>query len=50
MDWHACLDHGADNVEVEASHCGMAAHAGTYVAIAAGLRAVGPPDGLARAA
>jgi pimeloyl-ACP methyl ester carboxylesterase len=50
VDWHACLDQGADNVEVEASHCGMAAHAGTYEAIAAGLRAVGPPDGLARAA
>jgi len=50
VDWHACLDHGADNVEVEASHCGMAAHAGTYEAIVAGLRAVGPPDGLARAA
>jgi triacylglycerol lipase len=50
VDWHACLDYGADNVEVEASHCGMAAHAGTYEAIAAGLRAVGPPDGLARAA
>ena len=50
VDWRACLDPGADNVEVDASHCGMGAHAGTYVAIAAALHSVGPADGLARAA
>jgi pimeloyl-ACP methyl ester carboxylesterase len=50
VDWRACLDPGADNVEVDASHCGMAAHAGTYEAIAGALRAIGPPAGFARAA
>ena len=50
VDWRACLDPAAEHVEVERRHCGMAVHAGTYEAIAAHLRAVGPPDGLARAA
>jgi triacylglycerol lipase len=50
VDWHACLDPAAQTVEVDASHCGMAAHAGTYEAIARALRAVGPAAGLARAA
>jgi pimeloyl-ACP methyl ester carboxylesterase len=50
VDWHACLDAGAEHVEVDASHCGMAAHAGTYRAIAGALRRMGPAGGLARAA
>ena len=50
VDWRACLDPGAENVEVNASHIGMAAHAGTYEAIAAALRQVGPAEGFARAA
>jgi triacylglycerol lipase len=50
VDWHACLDPAAQTVEVDASHCGMAAHSGTYEAIARALRAVGPAAGLARAA
>jgi len=50
VDWRACLEPAAKTVEVHASHCGMAAHAGTYGAIAQALRAVGPADGLARAA
>jgi triacylglycerol lipase len=50
VDWHACLDPAAQTIEVDASHCGMAAHAGTYEAIARALRAVGPAAGLARAA
>jgi pimeloyl-ACP methyl ester carboxylesterase len=50
VDWRACLDPGADNVEVDASHCGMAAHDGTYRAIAAALRAMAPPRRLVRAA
>jgi hypothetical protein len=50
VDWRACLDPAAQSVEVDASHFGMAAHAGTYEAIAQALRAVGAADGLARAA
>jgi pimeloyl-ACP methyl ester carboxylesterase len=50
VDWRACLDPAADHVQVDASHCGMAAHAGTYDAIADALRAVGPADGWIRAA
>jgi pimeloyl-ACP methyl ester carboxylesterase len=50
VDWRACLDAGAEHVEVDASHCGMAAHAGTYEAVAAALRRIGPREPLARAA
>ena len=50
VDWHACLDPAAEHVEVDASHCGMAAHAGTYEAIADALLAIEPASGLARAA
>lgn len=35
--WEACLDPGAEHVEVAASHCGMAADARTFGAIAAAL-------------
>jgi triacylglycerol lipase len=37
VDWRACLDAGAEHVEVRASHCGMAVHADTYRAIAGAL-------------
>ena len=37
VDWQACLDTGAEHIEVQASHCGMAVHAGTYRAVAAAL-------------
>jgi pimeloyl-ACP methyl ester carboxylesterase len=37
VDWRACLDPGADHVEVRASHCGMAMNAAAYRAIAAAL-------------
>lgn len=38
VDWHACLDEGAEHVEVDASHLGMGFHAETYRQIAAALR------------
>jgi triacylglycerol lipase len=50
VDWRACLDPAATSVEVESSHCGMAAHAGTYAAIAAALRTIGRPGRFAHAA
>jgi pimeloyl-ACP methyl ester carboxylesterase len=28
--WQSCLDPDADHVEIDASHCGMAVHAGVY--------------------
>jgi len=38
VDWRVCLDPAADDlVEVDASHCGMALHAGTYRAVAGAL-------------
>jgi triacylglycerol lipase len=37
VDWRACLDPGAEHVEVSASHCGMAVNVGTYEALAAAL-------------
>jgi pimeloyl-ACP methyl ester carboxylesterase len=51
VDWRACLDPAAQHVAVDSSHCGMAAHEGTYEAIAEALRGFAKPDeGLARAA
>jgi pimeloyl-ACP methyl ester carboxylesterase len=50
VDWRVCLDEGAEHVEVGASHIGMAAHVGTYKAIADALRSIDPPADLARAA
>jgi pimeloyl-ACP methyl ester carboxylesterase len=35
--WQSCLDPAAEHVEVDASHCGMAVHDGTYAAVAAAL-------------
>jgi triacylglycerol lipase len=37
VDWRACLDPAAKQVEVRASHIGMAVNAGTYRAIAEAL-------------
>jgi triacylglycerol lipase len=50
VDWRACLDPAATHVEVDASHIGMAAHAGTYAAIGEALERMGRGTGLARAA
>jgi triacylglycerol lipase len=37
VDWRACLHPAASNVPVNASHCGMAAHADTYRVVARSL-------------
>ncbi len=38
VDWHACLDPGADrHVEVRTSHCGMAVHPSVWGAVAEAL-------------
>ena len=37
VDWRACLDEGAEHVEVRASHCGMAVNPGAYKALARAL-------------
>jgi triacylglycerol lipase len=50
VDWHVCLDPAATHVEVDSSHIGMAAHAGTYAAIGQALRTMTRPSQLARAA
>lgn len=42
VDWHSCLDSHARLVEVDASHIGMAVHAGTYRAIADALASFAP--------
>lgn len=38
VDWHACLDEGAEHVEVDATHLGMGFHPATYREIASALR------------
>jgi pimeloyl-ACP methyl ester carboxylesterase len=38
VDWHACLDPGAQQVEVRASHVGMGLNANVYAEIAHALR------------
>jgi triacylglycerol lipase len=37
VDWRACLDDCAEQVEVRSSHCGMAVHPGVYRAVADAL-------------
>jgi triacylglycerol lipase len=37
VSWQACLDEGAEHVEVRASHCGMAVNVGVYEALARAL-------------
>jgi pimeloyl-ACP methyl ester carboxylesterase len=43
VDWRSCLDPGAEQVEVSASHIGMSAHADTYRVIARSLAAFAAP-------
>jgi hypothetical protein len=38
VSWRACLDPGAEHVEINSSHCGMAVHRDAYRAIARALR------------
>jgi triacylglycerol lipase len=37
VDWRACLDPGAEHVEVRSSHCGMAVHPAVYREVATAL-------------
>jgi pimeloyl-ACP methyl ester carboxylesterase len=37
VDWHACLDEGAEHVEIRSSHIGMSVHPDGYRVIAAAL-------------
>jgi triacylglycerol lipase len=39
VDWRACIDPQAENVEVSSSHCGMAVNAGVFRAVAVALGA-----------
>jgi pimeloyl-ACP methyl ester carboxylesterase len=41
VDWHACLDPAAENVEVHASHCGMAVSEQVYRLLAGALAEFG---------
>jgi triacylglycerol lipase len=51
VDWRSCLDPAAEQVEVRASHCGMAVNAGVYREIASALAAFAPSqDGAAEPA
>lgn len=45
VDWRACLDPEARQVEVTASHCGMAVSAAVYREIAGALRRTEPAGG-----
>jgi pimeloyl-ACP methyl ester carboxylesterase len=49
VDWRACVDPDADNVEVNSSHIGMCAHAQVYELLGERLAALGAaaPAGLA---
>ena len=48
VDWRACMDEGAEHVEVHASHCGMAVNVETYQALAEALAAFRKPARAAR--
>jgi pimeloyl-ACP methyl ester carboxylesterase len=37
VDWRACLDEGAEAVEIVSSHCGMSVHVDAYRAVASSL-------------
>lgn len=53
VDWRSCLDPAAEQVEVRASHCGMAVNAGVYEKLAGALGAFalgGEPGAWAEAA
>jgi triacylglycerol lipase len=43
VDWRSCLDPAAEQIEVDASHCGMAVNQGVYREIASALAAYRPP-------
>ena len=38
VDWHSCLDHGAEHLEIRSSHCGMAVNPDAYRIIADSLK------------
>jgi triacylglycerol lipase len=42
VDWRSCLDPAAEQIEVDASHCGMAVHQVVYREIASALAASRP--------
>ena len=44
VDWHSCLDEAAQQVEVGASHCGMAVSAQVYREVGFALGALGAAD------
>jgi pimeloyl-ACP methyl ester carboxylesterase len=46
VHWEACLDPAATQVEVDSSHCGMAASAEVYPQVATALRSFAGPAGL----
>ena len=51
VDWRACIHPAASNVQVDASHCGMSAHAGAYRVVAralAGFEAAEPAPAVRR--
>ena len=50
MNWHACLDPSAEQVEVRASHVGMGANAEVYAEIGNALASFGDGHMWARAA
>jgi triacylglycerol lipase len=45
VDWRACLDPGAEHVEVRASHVGMALNPAAWRAVAAALESFGAAEG-----
>jgi pimeloyl-ACP methyl ester carboxylesterase len=44
VDWHACLDPAAQQVEVHASHCGMAVNASVYRELGFALGSFAAPE------
>jgi len=44
VDWHACLDPAAQQVEVHASHCGMSVNASVYRELGFALGSFAAPD------
>jgi triacylglycerol lipase len=44
VDWRACVHPAASNLHVDASHCGMAVHGGTYRIVARALAGFGSED------
>jgi triacylglycerol lipase len=47
VDWRSCLDPAAEQVEVDASHCGMAVNAGVYEELGLALGAFADPGAAA---